>query len=64
MLGIGRAGELVAKTFDQSLMSINHARAAAADFSSMRAAFARRWIASDPEMRAQLDESVECGAVR
>jgi len=40
-------------------MSINHARSAAADFSSMRAAFARRWIASDPEMRAQLDESVD-----
>ena len=59
VLSISRAGELVAKTFDQSLMSINHARSAAADFSSMRAAFARRWIASDPEMRAQLDESVD-----
>ena len=59
VLGISRAGDLVAKTFDQSLMSINYARAAAADFASMRAAFARRWIASDPEMRAQLDESVD-----
>ena len=59
VLSISRAGELVAKTFDQSLMSINHARSAAADFSSMRAAFARRWIASDPEMRAQFDESVD-----
>ena len=59
VLGIGRAGTLVAKTFDESLMSINYARAAAADFASMRAAFARRWIAVDPEMRTQLDESVD-----
>lgn len=59
VLGIGRAGTLVAKTFDKSLMSINYARAAAADFASMRAAFARRWIAVDPEMRTQLDESVD-----
>ena len=59
VLGISRAGTLVAKTFDESLMSINYARAAAADFASMRAAFARRWITSDPEMRAQLDESVD-----
>ncbi len=50
---------LVAKTFDESLMSINYARAAAADFASMRAAFARRWIATDPEMRAKLDRSVD-----
>ncbi len=48
MLGISRAGTLVAKTFDESLMSINYARAAAADFASMRAAFARRWIAVGP----------------
>ena len=43
--GIKNAGVLVDKTFDESLMSINYARAAAADFAGMRAAFARQWIA-------------------
>ena len=56
---IDRAGVLVAKTFDHSLMSINYARAAAADFAAMQAAFARRWVASDPEMRRQIDEKVK-----
>src|SRR5688500_11640184 len=46
VFGISRAGTLVTKTFDESLMSINYARAAAADFAAMRAAFARRWIAA------------------
>src|ERR1700682_841643 len=41
-LGIRHAGDLVAKTFDESLMSINYARAAAADFSEMRDASFRR----------------------
>ncbi len=58
VLGINRTGILVAKTFDESLMSINYARSAAADFASMKAAFARRWIASDPKTRAQLDSKV------
>jgi diguanylate cyclase (GGDEF)-like protein/PAS domain S-box-containing protein len=58
-LGISRAGVLVARTFDGSLMSINYARAASADFATMRAAFARRWIASDPQRRQQLDQQVE-----
>src|ERR1700681_2242281 len=57
--GISRAGTLVARTFDESLMSINYARAASADFAAMQAAFARRWIASDPERRQQLDQDVE-----
>jgi diguanylate cyclase (GGDEF)-like protein/PAS domain S-box-containing protein len=56
--GIKRAGVLVAKTFDESLMSINYARAAAADFSEMQAAFARRWSASSPAMQAKLDENI------
>src|SRR5204863_9119514 len=47
-MGMRHAGVLVEKTFDESLMSINYARTAAADFAGMRAAFARRWIASDP----------------
>src|SRR5258708_9848916 len=57
--GISRAGILVARTFDESLMSINYPRAASADFAAMQAAFARRWIASDPERRRQLDQDVE-----
>jgi hypothetical protein len=56
--GIRDAGILVDKTFDESLMSINYARAAATDFAAMRAAFARQWIATDPEMRAQLDTEI------
>ena len=51
------AGVLVDKTYDESLMSINYARAAATDFAAMRAAFARRWIATDPAMRASLDSN-------
>jgi diguanylate cyclase (GGDEF)-like protein/PAS domain S-box-containing protein len=57
--GISRAGVLVARTFDESLMSINYARAASADFAAMQAAFSRRWIASDPERRHRLDQEVE-----
>jgi diguanylate cyclase (GGDEF)-like protein len=56
--GIRDAGILVDKTFDESLMSINYARAAATDFASMRAAFARQWIANDPDMRATLDADI------
>ena len=57
--GIRHAGVLVDKTFDESLMSINYARAAAADFAGMRAAFARQWIALDPSMRADLNKQIE-----
>lgn len=57
-LGIKRAGVLVAKTFDESLMSINYARAAAADFTAMQAAFARRWSAPSPAMQAKLDQDI------
>jgi HAMP domain-containing protein len=39
-------------------MSINYARAAATDFAAMRAAFARQWIANDPQMRASLDAEI------
>src|SRR5579863_10584127 len=58
-MGVRNAGLLVDKTFDESLMSINYARAAATDFAAMRAAFARRWIATDPDMRAALDREIE-----
>jgi diguanylate cyclase (GGDEF)-like protein len=57
--GIRHAGVLVDKTFDESLMSINYARAAAADFAAMRAAFTRQWIAADPQMRAALNNQIE-----
>src|SRR3984885_11228823 len=40
-------------------MSINYARAAATDFAAMRAAFARRWIATDPKLRAALDSEAD-----
>src|SRR6201981_734548 len=57
--GIRHAGILVDKTFDESLMSINYARAAAADFAGMRAAFMRQWIATDPSMRAELGKQID-----
>jgi diguanylate cyclase (GGDEF)-like protein len=58
-LGIRRAGDLVAKTYDESLMSINYARAAAADFSAMRVASSRRLMTNDPAVRASLDNEIE-----
>jgi diguanylate cyclase (GGDEF)-like protein/PAS domain S-box-containing protein len=57
-LGIRRAGVLVTKTFDESLMSINYARAASADFAAMQVAFARRWSAAHADTRAKLDKSI------
>ncbi|EKS29584.1 EAL domain-containing protein [Afipia felis] len=57
--GIRHAADLVAKTFDESLMSINYARATAADFSNMRAASARRLVSKDPESRAALDKEID-----
>src|SRR5258708_12472494 len=58
-MGVRNAGLLVDKTFDESLMSINYARAAATDFAAMRAAFARRWIATDSDMPAALDDEFD-----
>jgi len=58
-MGIRNAGLLVDKTFDESLMSINYARAAATDFAAMRAAFARQWIATDPQMRTAIAGEIE-----
>ncbi|WP_298365910.1 EAL domain-containing protein [uncultured Bradyrhizobium sp.] len=59
ILGIRHAGDLVAKTFDESLMSINYARAAGADFASMRVASSQRLLTTDPEIRASLDSQIE-----
>jgi diguanylate cyclase (GGDEF)-like protein len=52
-------GSLVSKTFDKSLMSINYARAASADFNAIQAAFARRLFAQDREARDHLDAKIE-----
>ena len=60
-LGMKDAGVLVDKTYDESLMSINFARAAATDFADMRAAFARQWIATDPVVRERLDAEIKIG---
>jgi diguanylate cyclase (GGDEF)-like protein/PAS domain S-box-containing protein len=59
VLNMQNAGALVRKTFDESLMSINYTRAAATDFAVMRAVFARRWIADDTAMRADLEKKLE-----
>jgi diguanylate cyclase (GGDEF)-like protein/PAS domain S-box-containing protein len=56
--GIKDAAVLVDKTYDESLMSINYARAAATDFAAMRATFARLWIANDPAMRDKLEQEI------
>src|SRR5476649_1344004 len=56
--GIKDAAVLVDKTYDESLMSINYARAAATDFAAMRAAFARLWIADEPATRAKLEQEI------
>src|SRR6202041_1768754 len=53
-MGVRNAGLLVDKTFDESLMSINYARAAATDFAAMRAAFARRRVGPHPTLPAAL----------
>lgn len=59
ILGIRHAGDLVAKTFDESLMSINYARAAGADFAAMRVASSQRLMTADPAARASLDSQIE-----
>ena len=56
--GIRNAGLLVNKTFDQSLMSINFARAAAYDFATMRAAFSRQWLETDTMKREKLESEI------
>src|SRR3954471_17092330 len=58
-LGIRHAGDLVAKTFDESLMSINYARAAGADFAAMRVASAQRLLTKDPSVRARLEAEID-----
>lgn len=58
MQSIKHAGDLVAKTFDESLMSINYARAAATDFFKMRAIASRRLGTHDLQARAALEKKI------
>ena len=56
--GIQQVGDLVHRTYDESLMSINYARATAADFAKMRSAFARRAESRNPAVMAKLDQEI------
>jgi diguanylate cyclase (GGDEF)-like protein len=57
--GITRAGVLVTRTFDETLMSINYARAAAADFAAVQTAHLRREAATNPATQLELDQQIE-----
>ncbi|MCP1845583.1 diguanylate cyclase (GGDEF)-like protein [Bradyrhizobium sp. USDA 4524] len=57
-LRVRQAGTLVERTFDESLMSINYARAAAADFAAMRVTSLQRLTTTDPADRARLDAHI------
>ena len=58
-LQIEATGELATRTFDQSLMSVNYARAALADFTAMENAFIRCSVETDPAERDRLRAKVE-----
>ncbi|MCJ2015506.1 EAL domain-containing protein [Methylobacterium sp. J-076] len=58
IIAIAHVGDLVGRTYDQSLMSINYARATAADFAKMRAAFARQGLTKDKGVAAKLDAQI------
>ncbi|MBE7201118.1 MAG: EAL domain-containing protein, partial [Parafilimonas terrae] len=58
VVAIDHVGDLVGRTYDQSLMSINYARATAADFAKMRAAFARHGLTKDHAAAAKLDAQI------
>ncbi|MGX5776098.1 EAL domain-containing protein [Methylorubrum zatmanii] len=57
--GIMTTGALVDKTYDRSLMSINYARAAAADLAALQATVARARLAGDAEERRHLEGRIE-----
>ncbi|CAO4166545.1 EAL domain-containing protein [Methylorubrum populi] len=57
--GIMTTGALVDKTYDRSLMSINYARAAAADLASLQATVARARLAGEEEERQRLEKRIE-----
>ncbi len=53
VVAISHIGALINRTYDESLMSINYARASAADFAKMRSAFARRTHIRDAAVDGQ-----------
>ncbi|WP_342109436.1 EAL domain-containing protein [Methylobacterium sp. SI9] len=59
VIAISHVGTLVNRTYDESLMSINYARATAADFAKMRAAFARRMHIHNGAETAKLNAEIE-----
>jgi diguanylate cyclase (GGDEF)-like protein len=58
VVAISHIGALINRTYDESLMSINYARATAADFAKMRTAFARRMHTHDHAEAAKLDAEI------
>ena len=54
-----RDGAMVDLTFDRSLMSINYARAASADFNAIQAAFSRYVFADDEPTRVELRKHID-----
>ncbi|GJE51932.1 hypothetical protein GOFOIKOB_4997 [Methylobacterium tardum] len=58
VVAISHIGTLINRTYDESLMSINYARATAADFAKMRTVFARRMHAHDAAEAAKLDAEI------
>ena len=57
--GIRDADQLISDMFDQSLMSVSYARAAAADLASMQAHLTRRWLSHDVPDVQELDKTIE-----
>jgi diguanylate cyclase (GGDEF)-like protein len=58
VIAISHIGTLVNRTYDESLMSINYARATAADFAKMRTAFARRMHLRNEAETAKLNAEI------
>ena len=58
VIAISHIGTLINRTYDESLMSINYARATAADFAKMRMAFARRISRHGAAETAKLDAEI------
>ena len=56
---IRSAAGLVVEIYDKSLMSINYARAAAADFAILKSTLMERELVADPARQAALDARIE-----
>lgn len=56
---IRSAAGLVVEIYDKSLMSINYARAAAADFAILKSTLMERRLAADPARQAALDGRIQ-----